>query len=298
MTTSARLVDEITGEVIWLERDESDPLWCDSSVFTGSIDPGFATPRAVMNNNPDTDGATDSTAHYGSKTVIWNGWITPCATDPFPALTWDKIRALAAPNRRPYMYVSEDGWIEERRMVLRGDTITAPLSRQYGPVIVAQVQWQCPGGVMESSTRHQQSVLITGGSGGRCFTHSGICWTASCQSFGPGSFGGSSIIVNNGSVIAYPSIVFTGPAKNPRVIDTQTGFGIYLNTTLVANQQVTIDTLHRTVTEVAQPPINRLAWWDFTRSSWLTLAVGPNPFSYSSDDHQGTCTFYWRDRLQ
>lgn len=297
MTTSARIVDELTGDVVWLERDESDPLWCDSSIFTGEIDLGYATPRAVVFNNPDIDGTTDLTTYYANRTIVWHGWITPCATDPFPALTWDKIKTYTAPNRRPYLYISEDGWIEERRMVLRGDTITTPLNRQYGPVIVAQVQWICPAGVMESSTLHSQSIQQSGGTGGVCITSTGYCFDAPCgRSFAPGNFGGAATIVNNGNATTYPVFTFIGPCKNPRVINIETQQGIFLNTTLVPNQQVVVGCEKKTVNETAQPPINRLAWYDFTRSSWLNLPNGPSYFSYTSDDKQGQCIVTWRDR--
>lgn len=300
MTTSARLVDEINGNVIWLERDESDPLWCDSSVFTGELDLGYATPRAVLENNPDVDGTTDLTTYYANRTIAWHGWITPCATDPFPALTWDAIKGLTAPNRRPYLYVSEDGWVEERRMVLRGDTITAPLNRQYGPVIVAQVQWVCPSGTLESSTLHQQSIQQSGGTGGLCALPppNGFCFAPTCgRFFAPGNFGGATNIYNAGTATAYPVITFIGPCKNPRIVNLQTQQGIYLNTTLVKNQQVVVGCEKKTVNETAQPPINRLAWYDFTRSTWLSLPGRVSvPFSYTSDDRQGQCLVTWRDR--
>jgi hypothetical protein len=298
MTTTARLVDEITGDVIWLELDDGDPQHCAGSIITGMIDYGFAGPRVSQFDIPDTNGTTDLTEYHGDKTVTWNGWIVPTDSDPFPALVWDQIRKLCAPNRRPWMFVQEDGWPEERRMVMRCDSLTSPLDRQYGPVIVAAITWKVPSGVMESSDLHQQDSLISGGTGGMCITKTGYCFDKSgCSSFGPGSFGGASIITNGGTVVTYPIIVFTGPAKNPRVYDPETNLGIYLNTTLNPNQQVVIDTLHRTVQEIAQPtPINRLAWYDYTKSSWLTLEAGDNEFTYLSDDKRGICTFYWRDR--
>lgn len=300
MSTTCRLVDELTGESIWLEYDDGDPLWCDSPIKTNSLDYGFASPRVVQNNIPDANGTTDLTEFHADKVVSWNGWITPTDSDPYPAVTWDAFRRLCAPNRRPWMFVQENGWDSERRMVLRCDTLTAPLDRSYGPVIVAAVTWKVASGVMESSDLNQQNTLLSGGTGGKCIDSNGFCWDSSgCQYFGAGDFGGSTIITNDGTVVTYPIIVFTGPAKNPRVFDPATQQGIYLNATLVANQQIVVDTLNRTVQEPAQPtPINRLAWYDFTKSSWYaaTLEAGDNEFVYMSDDKQGVCTFYWRDR--
>jgi hypothetical protein len=182
-------------------------------------------------------------------------------------------------------------------MVLRGDNVTSPLDRSYGPVISATVNWKCPSGVMESSVLHTQSVLISGGTGGQCITSTGYCFRSDgCNNFSSGDFGGAAIIVNNGTVLTYPVVLFTGPSKNPRVINPITGLGIYLNATLSTNQQIVVDCLHRTVTEVAQPPINRMSMYDFTKSTWLTLETGENEFTYFSDDKRGTCQFIWRDR--
>jgi hypothetical protein len=297
MPTTARLVDERTGEVIWLERDESDPDYCQGPVITNSIDYGYPSPRVVNNNIPDANGTVDLTEFHAARVVSWNGWITPTPSDPFPALTWDKLRKLTAPNRRPWLFVSENGWTTERRMVLRGDSVGSPLDRALGPVIVGAVSWVCPAGVLESSANNQQQILLSGGTGGLCVDHNGFCFNDTCGStFAPGSFGGSTNIVNAGSVVTYPVITFTGPCKNPRVINTTTQTGIYLNCTLVPNQSIVVDCLHDTVTEVAIPPINRLAYYDYTKSSWIRLDPGDNYFSYSSDDKQGSCTFNWRDR--
>jgi len=297
MATTARLIDENTGESIWLELDDGDPDWCNSSIFTTSIDFGFAAPRAVQSNIPDANGTTDLTEYHADKVITWNGWIKPTLDEPFPAVTWERVRRLCAPNRRPWMFVQEDGWDEERRMILRCDQLTSPLDRQYGPLINASVTWRVPMGVMESSTLNVQKCGISGGTGGKCITSTGFCFTNSeCDYFVAGDFGGATIITNEGTVVTYPIIAFTGPAKNPRVFNPETGLGIYLNVTLAAGQQVAIDTMYKTVQEPATPPINRLAWWDFTRSSWLTVESGDNPFAYASDDKQGTCTFYWRDR--
>ncbi len=298
MPTTCRLVDELTGDVIWLSYDDGDPLFCNSPIKTGSIDYGFAAPRVVQDNIPDANGTTDLTEYHADKVVSWSGWITPTLDDPFPALVWDQIRKLCAPNRRPWMFVQENGWPSERRMVLRCDTLTSPLDRTYGPVIISAISWKVPSGVMESADLNQQAILMSGGTGGLCVTSTGFCFgNDGCSNFAAGDFGGSTIVTNNGTVLTYPIIVFTGPCKNPRVFDPATQQGIYLNCTLVANQQIVVDTLNKTVQEPATPtPINRLAYWDFTKSIWPTLEAGDNDFDYLSDDKRGICTFYWRDR--
>jgi hypothetical protein len=227
----------------------------------------------------------------------WNGWITPTDGDPFPALTWDKIRKLCAPDRRPWLFVAENGWKAERRMVLRGDSVSSPLDRALGPVIVAAATWVCPSGVLESAERNTQNVQLSGGTGGHCTASTGFCFDGACGfGYSPGNFGGASIITNSGTVVTYPIITFTGPSVNPRVVNIETQQGIYLNCTLAPNQSIVVDCLNKTVTEVATPPITRLGYFDYSKSTWLTLPVGDSSFSYTSNDKNGTCRFNWRDR--
>jgi hypothetical protein len=159
------------------------------------------------------------------------------------------------------------------------------------------MSWVCPSGVLESAVANANRIQLSGGTGGLCVSSGGICFTGGCGSFfTPGNFGGATIVQNLGTVVTYPVITFTGPCKNPRVIDVQTQQGIFLNCTLVANQTIVVNCLAKSVTEIASPNINRLGYYDYTRSTWQTLPVGGNPYQYVSDDKNGTCQFTWRNR--
>jgi hypothetical protein len=297
MPTTARLVNELTGESIQLEYDDSDPLWCNYCIKTGSIDFGFAAPRVVQNNIPEANGTTDLTEFHADKTVTWNGWISPTIDDPFPAVTWDKIRGLCAPHRRPWMYAQENGWPQERRMTLRADSMTSPLDRAMGPVIVAGAVWKVPSGVMESADLNTTAILGGVASGGNCITSEGLCFTNAGWCFDGGDFGGDTIIFNAGTTVAYPFMTFVGPSVNPFVVNTRTQTGIHLTGTLVPGQQIVVDNLNKRVYEPALPNvINRLAMYNFNTSVWQTLEEGDNPFRYGDQNNTGSCTISWRDR--
>lgn len=306
MTTSSRLVDEITGESIQLQYDYNDPMWCDGPIVQSMLDIGWPQPRAVGYNNPNANGYTDQTQYWGDSTVSWTGWIRPTADDPYPAVTIDKLRALAAPARRPWLYYQEDGWSGERRIRLRGDQVGMPLTREWGPVVSVNIQWRNQSGAQESATSRQQNISPSGMStGGTCFTNRttpppnpGICWTSSCApNFVAGYVATETIVNNYGNVIMYPLIIFTGLVNSPVIKNLTTGQTIGLTGSIAANAKIYVDTQHRTVRENNDPNLNRLNMYDFTKSNWMYLAPGLNTIDYSfTGSDAGQVSMIVRDR--
>jgi hypothetical protein len=299
MTTASRLVDEITGESIQLAYDDGDPCRCCGPIFTTHLDLGFPVPRAVTYNNPNVNGATDQTALWGERVVSWSGYIAPDADHPYPAVVWDKIRALSAPARRPWLYYIEDGWPAERRMQLRGDTLTSPLTRELGPVIIGGVTWKSPSGAQESAASRDYLVTPSGFStGGMCFTDPNVCFDPVCgPNFGQGYIASTTIVVNNGNVLAYPKIIFIGAVTNPKLTNLTTGQTIALTGAIAANAQIYVSTANKTVLENDDPTLNRLNMYDFSQSTWMYLVPGLNELAYSfTGSAGGSCIVRMRDR--
>jgi hypothetical protein len=299
MATTSRLVDEITGESIQLLYDESDPNFCQGPIFQSSIDYGWPAPRAVENNMPNSDGIDDLTQFWGDRAVTWTGFIVPNRESPYPALVWDKIRALAAPARRPWIYFEENGWDGERRMQLRGDVLTSPLARDFGPVITASAAWKAPAGVSESADQASSPIAAGVGTGGLCVTNTGYCFTTDPCAFTipQGYVGTTTEIENEGNVVVYPTIIIVGQVVNPAIINMTTKQGIYLNGTVNPGQVLWIKCHDRTIYENNDPTLNKLSLYDYTKSSWLTLAPGMNQINYTfSGSAAGTCTMQYRHR--
>ena len=300
MTTASYLLDEITGERIDLEFDDADIRRCDGPVFTASLDTGFPAPRAVGYDNPNANGFTDMTKHWGERVVSWSGWVVPAPEAPYPAVVWDKIRALTAPARRPWLYCIEDGWTDWRRIQLRGDTLQAPLTREYGPVIIGQVAWKATnGGTLESADERDYHITPSGQStGGMCFPSTGACFDDACgPHFTEGYIGSTTIVYNYGDVIVYPMIVFAGYVVNPVIKNLTTDQVIKLNGTITEGAEIWVDTQNKTVRENNDPNLNRLAMYDFTESNWMHLVPGENRIDYSFEGTDpGECTMLIRDR--
>jgi hypothetical protein len=289
VTTASRLVDEITGESIQLAYDDGDACRCCGPIFTSLLDLGWPTPRAVEWNNPGINGATDITSLWGERAVSWAGYVAPDAAYPKPAVYWDKLRALAAPARRPWLYYIEDGWPAERRMQLRGDAVTSPFTRELGPVIIGSMAWKCAAGAQESADSRDYLATPSGFStGGTCFADPNQCFTPTCgPTFTPGYIASTTIVVNNGDVMTYPLIIFIGQVDTPVLKNLTTGQTIALTGVIAPNAQIYVDTQARTVRENNDPNLNRLNLYDFTRSTWMWLAPGVNEFAYSFNGSAG-----------
>jgi hypothetical protein len=300
MTTASKLVDEITGEEIVLEYDDSDPMYCNGPVVTAALDVGFPTPRSVGYNKPNTNGYVDLTQFWGDRTVAWAGYVRPVASDPYPAVVWDKIKALAAPDRRPWLHYIEDGWTSWRRIQLRGDSVAAPLTREWGPVISGQIQWRAAnGGAQESAEPRIQNINPSGQStGGVCIDETGFCFDDSCGPyFTEGYIGATTIVWNFGNVVAYPTIVFTGAVADPSIGNLTTNQFIKLRGPIGDNVDIWVDTDAKTIRESNDPSLSRLNMYDFTESDWLYLVPGINRIDYRfTPTDAGECTMRIYDR--
>jgi Phage tail protein len=294
VTTTARLVDEITGESIPLVRED-----CNGPIFTTLIDYGWPAPRAVAWNIPQNNGQSDITQLWGERSVSWAGYVAPTTDQPYPAVVWDKIRALSAPARRPWLYYIEDGWPTERRMQLRGDAIQSPLTRELGPVIIGSAVWKVPAGAQESADSRDYIATPSGFStGGVCFDQNGGCFASDCApNMVPGYIASTTIVVNNGDVITYPYIIFIGAVTNPKLVNLTTKQTIALTGALAAGTQIWVDTQNKTVRENNDPNLNRLNLYDYTQSTGMYLAPGVNEISYTfSAVAGGSCVIRMRDR--
>src|SRR5205823_3195807 len=106
------------------------------------LDLGFPEIRSSGGPRPSQDGTLDSTKYIGARTVT--------AELLMPSVAWylveDQIRAAVYPQNRFYLYVLRDGWLAERRMLVRGAGYT-----ESGGVRspTAQVQWVATQGFME-----------------------------------------------------------------------------------------------------------------------------------------------------
>lgn len=111
--------------------------------------------------------------------------------------------------------------------------------------------------------------------------------------YGPAAPSGQVLITNGGSTLTYPVLTITGPATNPQITNMTTGQRISLAYTLVAGEQLVIDTLNRTVK--LGGVANRYGAIDFLNTSWWGLVPGVNDLRIASFATGASLRVDWRD---
>jgi hypothetical protein len=235
----------LNGNTLLLE----DPT---AGYFCSMLDLGYPTPRDVLTNNPDANGATDRTQYFGIRTVT----IQLEALDGAGARIDEVAGSFGPyldPAARPVLhYVLDRGSNPERTMTLRAAAFTAPVEGPYQRSI--QLQYVAGDPVAYDPT--VQSATAT------------IASTATLSTAG--------------DLPARPLLHIVGPVTGPAVTLTPLGPGFvwqlaFLSTfTIAAGHFVDIDTAARTVLLDGDPAKPRLGSIDWTASSWQWVAPGVN----------------------
>lgn len=270
---TARLVDANGNQLLSLNGNGIT----DFSPMLRSIDLGYASPRDVVTPSAAMDGDDDLTTNTASRGITAEVMI------PVEGLAIaDTIRALMHPGRRMWLYVQMPDWATERRVMVRGASLTLP----QGPAPwMAQLGWKAPKPNLQDVTPTTVTLNPVGQAGG------GMTLPAAFPvTFQPGLVPGAAVLTVLGTANAYPVFDIYGPCSGPliRVVDTgaQLSFsGLSVN----AGDYLHIDCAARTITlnnDPAQSQYNRL---DFATSSWPTLPPGSPQVVFSPASSSGGC---------
>lgn len=234
--------------------------------------PGPAV-RAVVEARPDADGETDTTARYGGRAVV-----VELMTIATPAAFVDEVTAFAHPLRRPYLVVTDDEWDQVRRLRLRTDQFSAPLSAENSPDIrTIQIQWRAPDGVWESND--ERSPIITAdvpsSVGFSAPLTAPLALTATLAT-------GAQTITNPGNAPSHWTARLYGPCTAPRIFNDLTGEQLSFASSLIlaAGEYVEIDTQNRTAYLLSDTSQSRLGDLDFGVSSWWQIQPGTQQVRY------------------
>lgn len=120
--------------------------------------------------------------------------------------------------------------------------LSAPVDSKYQfGWLEIQSSWDVPDGFLYDVTVNSATTTLPSSStGGATFQ-----W-AFPLNFGP-STGGTLQAVNNGKYPARPVFKFTGPVKNPKVLNSVTGQYVRVNLSLYTGDVLTVDTASRAV---------------------------------------------------
>ena len=272
MSYPISLVDTTSGETLVI----ADPIIV-TPFYVQSLQVGGADVRAAVNNRPQTDGTLDVTQYSGAAAVTLN--LTTIGVDAHANV--DVLRAWVRPDRRSWLEVERGAWAGPRRMLVRGDALTAPVATATsdGPMVVLQMAWRAIDGVWEG-VDEQSRTIFPGG-----VTTGGFSYPFSYPySYGTGTPPGSGDAQVGGTVPTPPVIRIYGPATAPSLTNTVTGQTIAFTAgfTIPAGGYVSIDVAAGTVLANDDPAVTRFNSIDWTQTDLWFLQPGNNPITFTA----------------
>lgn len=267
MLTSVKLVDG-SREMVLLPRT-------DAGVFLQSLDAPMPGVREVAEDRTDDDGTRDSTALFGARACTVELLVTES-----PRAVEDELTRFLHPRSRPFLVVEDDGWSQARRLGLRVDQFSAPLTldtaRWDGRRIA--VGWKVPDGVWEATDLTSVTVRadVQGTPVGLSLPFSLPVALASTSATS------ATILSDAGSVPSHFTARLYGPCAGPRLRNETTGEEITFTDSLVlgAGEYVEIDTRARTA-DLMSLSNSRLNLLDFAVTSWWRIEPGDNQIRYN-----------------
>lgn len=264
--TSMRLVDG-ASEMILLPRD---------GLKAQGLDAGSPTVREVTEDRPGTDGELDSTALFGSRAVS-----VELLAVQTPGAFEDELGLFLHPSKRPYLYVVDDEWAQERRLKLRFVQLSAGRTSDMPPTVRhIQAQWKAPDGIWEDATGDTAVTILADISDG-----AGLAWPITFPiSWAATAAAGAQTVNNAGTAPAYFVARLYGPCTGPSLLNVTTGEAITFTSDLVlgAGDYVEIDTREHTANAESLADASRLNYLDFAASTWWRLAPGNQELRFSA----------------
>ncbi|MCW2904932.1 MAG: hypothetical protein JWO67_7197 [Streptosporangiaceae bacterium] len=267
MITSVRLVDGLR-EMSLYPREGIEP---------GSLDVGFPDVREVVEPRADDDGDNDSTSLFGSRAVSLDMVVYE---EPYQiSRLVDELKSFLHPRTRPYLYVGDDGWDQERRVRLRVSQFTEPYTGYVSAVQRSvQAQWKAPDGIWESADVTEVTVRAD------IVSTVGISFPASFPiSFTATQASGASEVSNDGGVPAHFTARLYGPCTGPRLVNETTGEEIRFTSslTLAPGEYVEVNTRDRSAFLLSMASQSRLNALDFAVTSWWRVEPGQQQVRYA-----------------
>lgn len=263
-------------------------------LFLVDLDLGYPSPRVDAEDLTDDDGTDDGTLYHGASLVSVRAAAVATDTATKQAVI-DRLGAFMRPGVRPFLhYTLEDGG-DERRVALRAQNRSAPLTSPWMHVMQdVLAAWVNPRGVQESAD--EITVEVPASSSG---AEAGIVFPVVfplAWPYAPGS--GSTLATNDGNASAMPVIRMYGSATNPRLENITTGQTLEFGSAtvgdlvLAAGEYVELDVRARTVTLDGDAADSRYQYLNFADSEWWSLAPGVNELRYYPEAFDPGATSY------
>jgi hypothetical protein len=266
MLTSVKLVNG-ERQMILLPRQAE-------GVFLQSLDAPSPSVREAVDDRTDDDGVWDATSLFGARSCAIELLVTQGAR-----AVEDELSRYLHPMLRPYLVVEDSGWSQARRLMLRTDQFSAPLTTDLPrDARKIQAQWKCPDAVWEAADLATETVPadVQGDPVGRSYPLTyPKTYTATMVT-------GASIVTNLGGVPSHFVARLYGPCSGPSLKNLTTGEEITFlpSLSLAAGQYVEVDTRARSAVAQSDASSSRLNYVDFTSTSWWRIQPGDNQLRY------------------
>jgi hypothetical protein len=267
--------------------------------FCQSLDLGYPTVRAVVDNRPGQHGIDDRTALWGERVV--SAQITALVG---AGAQIDAIASLFAPflnvSARPVLhYVLDRPGAAERTLTLRPAALSVPIVGADQRDL--HLQWVAADPLPRDPTWHQvQAWSGSGTAAGRAYP---LTFNRLYPSGGSGASGGT--IVSNGDQPVYPLLYVYGPVTQPQVwwvnSDASGNGQVYFLAGYIigSGHYVVVDTAAKTAYLDNDPTKPVSASIDWTATFFVPVTPNPNSASLhiagSSTSPITQVVAYWQD---
>lgn len=278
IASALRLVDGIDQLVLAPEVvDSSDPIF----VVTNQLD--MAAPRVVDQPHLGRSGRRDFTSLHDSSVFKAELKVRGDATMSKHEYL-DRLRGFLAAHRRPYLYLTRPGWAQERRALLRGDSVVAPITPASGTALEVSIQAEVLSGELEAA----EETVTYARSGGAAW---GIAVPIALPAeLTPGSLGETPQIWVDGNISTPPVLRLYGQGSAPVLGNSTTGKLLsFPELTVPADHFLEIDVENRTVFMDGSPSQSFYNKIDWSVSSWWDLESGLNIVTMAVQGQDSNC---------
>lgn len=292
-------MEHTCGRVMqWLEDPDLGRLTlCEHyGYMVRELDLGFPVPRTVVAPRINASGTSDRTALHAERAVVMSvDCFVPAGDGLSRRVVTERLRAYAAPGRRPVFSWSEDDGAQ-RRVVLRADSLTWPLAR-FGADVATGLSFVAPSGLLEDYAATTVVVgAVPAATGGRRYP---VRYPRVYLSAAAAGIDGAGLVVNGDAWNAPTDHVtrLYGPCTGPRLVNVTTGQEISLpGLVLGAQQWAQVDTSAATIRLNDRAAESLYGWQQWGVSSFFQLAPGANflrfaPQSYDDERARAEIVF-------
>lgn len=249
-----------------------------TEITLNTIDVPLPEIREVAEPRADDDGDVDTTELFGSRSASleMEFYVTPAALV-------DELKRFCHPGIRPYLYITDDEWTEDRRLWMRADTLSDPIEAGADDIRRdVQVQWKVPNGIWQSTALHTEVIAAD------VTATVGLSFPVSFPfGFAATTQAGASVVNNAGSLPVHHVTRMYGPCNGPRLTNEETGETLDFSSpvdgsilSLAEGDYLEINSQDRSALLLSNSDQSRLRFLDFMTSTWWRLQPGQNQIRY------------------